>query len=279
MDRSVDTSTRRGSHSVALRSTHWWYLANRGHTQDYFSSYLTSGNGKPAVPFGDWVASRLRSLANTVVPLRSYLTSTNDPLLRPVGASTSPDIHRFSFSYYNTLPFAVGAALLPGLPLRHGTLRGRSFALFASGNRPDFPRVRCLLGCNDRRCVREGAHFIVVLSLIAAFLGHTVMSPGTRLTAIVRLCATARVAEVLFMVLVPTIATSGVLGSGIFYATDVLALVLMIGGSLALGWITWRVLAPDGRWLSTVVQAVIRRARSRANSPERLSTPRDDVPG
>jgi hypothetical protein len=76
------------------------------------------------------------------------------------------------------------------------------------------------------------------------------MSPSRRAGLIVRVCATARVVEILFLVLVPTIATTGLFGPGIFHVTDAFSLTLMIGGALGLGWITWRVLSPDGTWLA-----------------------------
>jgi hypothetical protein len=228
-----------------------WFLANRGHTTEYFSGYLRSANGQVGVSFGDWVASRLRSLANTLVPLRSYLTSGTTPgVLNSSDPPRSPDILRFSFSYYNTLPFAVGAIYFPLYLYGLGRFARRSFALFAVAILLPFLGFLVYWGATILGMVREGLQFVLVLSLIAAFVGHTIMTRRRRVLTIVRACATARVAEVLFMVLVPTVATSHLFGRGILYTTDCFALALILGGTLALGWISWRVLAPDGPWLS-----------------------------
>ena len=226
-----------------------WSLANRGHTHDYFSSYLTSGGGRPDLPLGEWITSRLESLGNTVVPLRSFLTHASDGGINAVNPSAAPNVLRFSFLYYDTLPFAVGLLYFPVYLYGLARFAGRSFSLFVAAIALPFFGFLVYWGATSAGFMREGVQFILVLSLLAAFLGHTVMGRRGRLDEFVHVSATVRVAEVLFVVLVPTIVTSGLFGSAVFAVTDVLALVLMIGSSLALAWITWRVLTPDGPWL------------------------------
>jgi hypothetical protein len=227
-----------------------WSLANRGHTHDYFSSYLTSGGGRPDLPLGEWVTSRLESLGNTLVPFRAFVTRAGDPGINAVNQAAAPAVLRFSFLYYDTLPFAVGLLYFPVYLYGLARFAGRSFALFAAGIVLPFLGFLVYWGATSAGLMREGLQFVLVLSLIAAFLGHSIMGRWEGLSVVVRICATARVVEVLFLVLVPTIATSGVFGPEIFDPTDALALVLMIGAPLTLGWITWRVLSPDGPWLA-----------------------------
>jgi hypothetical protein len=227
-----------------------WSLANRGHTNDYFSSYLTSGGGRPDLPLGEWVTSRLESLGNTLVPFRAFVTRAGDPGINAVNQAAAPGVLRFSFLYYDTLPFAVGLLYFPVYLYGVARFAGRSFALFAAGIVLPFLGFLVYWGATSAGLMREGLQFVLLLSLIAAFLGHSIMGRRGPLPVVVRVCATARVVEVLFLVLVPTIATSGVFGPKIYGATDALALVLMIGAPLTLGWISWRVLAPDGSWLS-----------------------------
>jgi len=81
-------------------------------------------------------------------------------------------------------------------------------------------------------------------SLFAAFVGQALLGASGRLRAVVRWSATARVVEVLFMMLAPTLVVSGAFVSHLFLPTDVLAIVLMVGGALALAALTWRVLNP-----------------------------------
>jgi hypothetical protein len=229
-----------------------WSLANRGHTVDYFTGYLRAANGEVGVPVGDWITFRLNSLANTLVPMRSYLTSGGaSRIFNSTDPPRSPDILRFSFSYYNTLPFAVGLIYFPIYLYGLAGFARRSLALFLAAVVLPFLAFIVYWGAGDLGPLREGLHFIVVLSLLAAFVGHSIISRSERAHGVVRICATVRVVEVLFVVLVPTIATSHeVFGGNLFAVTDGFALALMIGGALSLGWITWRVLAPNGSWLS-----------------------------
>ena len=227
-----------------------WSLANQGHTHDYFSSYLTSGGGRADLRFGEWFTSRLESAGNTLVPLRSFLTHASDGGINTVHPAAAPDVLRFSFLYYDTLPFAVGLLYFPVYLYGLARFAARSSALFAAAIVIPFLGFLVYWGATNAGFMREGVQFILVLSLLAAFLGHTIMGRRGQLETIVHVCATARVAEVLFLVLVPTLATSGLFGREVTYATDALALLLMIGSSLTLGWITWRVLTPDGPWLS-----------------------------
>ncbi len=248
-----------GLPAVAVRGTHWfltwardllwlgagllavygaWRLANAGHTIDYFSTYILAANGKQPVPLGVWGANRLHSLANTLLPFRLYLADPHDPFVNSIyGPSTN--IIRFSASYWLTLPFAVGLLYFPVYLYGLARFTRRAALLFSAIVLIPFIGFTIYWGATTTGMLREGLHFVVVISLLVAFIGHSATEPSRKLRSIVRIGASVRVLEVLFMLVVPTVVTSGLSANHLFLPTDVLALGLMTGGALALAALTW----------------------------------------
>jgi hypothetical protein len=221
-----------------------WNIANSGHTVDYFSSYLFSADGRGNVAFGTWVDSRFHSLANTLVPFRLYLADGNSIWINAFG-TRSPAVVRFSALYTATLPFAVGILYFPVFLYGLGRFARRATGLFFAGVVAPFLGFLVYWGANTSGLIREGLQFPFVIAMLAAYVGHSVMRPRRQLDRIVRIAATVRAVEVVFIVMVPTIATTGLVGGRLFEATDVVALILMIGGILGLAWLTWWAFGPD----------------------------------
>ena len=221
-----------------------WSLVNTGHTTDFFTGYLTSAGGRSSVTFGDWLASRAHSLANTLVPLRLYLSDRSDPFVNGLGPARSPAIVEFSFLSRATLPFAVGILYFPMFLFGLARFARRAAALFVVAIVVPFLAFIVYWGANTTGVVREGMHAILVFTLIGAFLGHSAMPHGTRSAALVRLTATVRVLEVVFMVGADTVVTTGVFGSDLFVATDVVSLLGIAASCMGLAWITWRAFGP-----------------------------------
>jgi Dolichyl-phosphate-mannose-protein mannosyltransferase len=220
-----------------------WHLANSGHTTDYFNSYLVSGYGRQPVAFGTWVNSRLDSVANTVVPFRLPFADGNNIGINAYGAR-SPGIIRFSFSYIGTLPFAAGLLYFPVFLYGLARFARRAAGLFVAAVVAPFVGFLIYWGANTSGLIREGLQFPFVIAMLAAFVGHSVVRPGRRWDRIVHIAATARAVEVAFMVMVPTIATMSLVGGRLFEVTDVLAILLMIGGVLGLAGLTWWAFGP-----------------------------------
>jgi hypothetical protein len=220
-----------------------WSLANAGHTVSYFTSYVAEANGKQGESVGVWLRFRLHSLADTLVPFRTYATDRHSVWLNSF-YGPSPNIVRFSASYWLTLPFAVGLLYFPVYLWGLGRFARRAPLLVVATLVVPFLGFTAYWGVTDVGMLHEGLHAVVVGSLLVAFVGQALLGASGRLRAVVRWCATARVVEVLFMVLAPTLVVSGASVSHLFLPTDVLAFVLMVGGALALAALTWRVLDP-----------------------------------
>jgi hypothetical protein len=220
-----------------------WNLANLGHTMDYFSGYVLAANGKQGVPIGLWTTYRLHSLADTLVPFQTFLADRHSVWMNSF-YGPSPNIVRFSASYWLTLPFAFGLLYFPAYLWGLARCARRAPLLVTATLLVPFLAFTVYWGVTDVGMLREGLHFAVVGSLLAAFVGHSLLSPSRMLRALVRWTATARVVEVLFMMLAPTLVTSGGSVSHLFLPTDLLAFTLMIGGTLALAALTWRAFDP-----------------------------------
>ena len=216
-----------------------WSIANAGHTVDYFASYVLQVNGKQPVPLGVWINSRVHSLANTLIPFRLYLVDRHDPSINSYYTGVSPNIIRFSTSYWLTLPFGVGLLYFPVYFYGLARFARRAALLFFVAVLVPFVGFTIYWGATTAGMLREGLHFVVVVSLLVAFVGHSVRSSTTTLRAVVRFCVTARVLEVLFMLIAPTVVSAGASVSHLFLPTDVLALALMTGGALVLAAVTW----------------------------------------
>jgi hypothetical protein len=221
-----------------------WKIANSGHTTDFFSSYLFSADGRRPVAFGTWVGTRVHSLANTLVPFRLYVADGDSVWINAFGAR-SPGVIRFSSLYTATLPFAVGILYFPVFLYGLARFARRAAGLFVAAVVAPFVGFLIYWGANTTGLIREGLQFPFVVALLAAFVGHSVVRPHHRWDRVVRIAATARAVEVVFMVMIPTIATMSLLGGRLFVATDVLAIFLMIGGVLGLAWLTWWAFGPD----------------------------------
>ena len=224
-----------------------WRLVNAGDfSQDTFFSYLTQGNGVSSVGLEEWLASRGRSISNTLVPLALFAWHHGDPHINPVGQPDAPAVIPFSFQYWNTLPFGVGIVYFPMFVAGLWWFARHSVAVFAAGVLIPFAVFAIYWGSFDSGLMREGLQGWLIFALLAAFLGHSVLG-GERVARwanVVRACVTLRGLEVLAMLAVPTIATDSLLGPGPFVLTDLLSLAAMIGGVVALMAITWSTFAP-----------------------------------
>lgn len=215
-----------------------WRVANAGHTVDYFSSYISSADSHPHVTFGTWADSRIHSLANTLIPFRLYFSDGNSVGINAVGAS-SPGVIRFSSLYTATLPFAVGILYFPVFVLGLARFARRAASLFVAGVVAPFVGFLIYWGGPTTGLIREGFQFPFLIAIVAAFVGHSVVPGSGRWARVVRIAATARAIEIVFMVMVPTVATMGLVGSRLFAITDLVAVVLMIAGVVGLTLMTW----------------------------------------
>lgn len=241
-----------------------WRIANEPHVYDRFSYYLYEANDRRAVSFGTWLQFRLQTLADTLLPFRLYAADAGSRWLNfQHGTSrtgglhiiygTSPAIVRFSFSYFGSLPFGVGLLYYPAYLVGIAVFARRAALLFLAAIVLPFLGFIIFWGFSITP-LREGLQFVFVISVMAAFLGHSVLPPKrNRLLRAkwwprtIQVMATGRAIELVIMLIVPTLLTAGLLGSSLFRATDVVALLVMVGGVLGLARLSWRYLDPGSR--------------------------------
>jgi hypothetical protein len=220
-----------------------WRALNAGHTVDYFNNYLSSAYGKVDAPVGDWIRFRLHLTANSFIPFRQVFADPHDEFTNVAGGQ-SPFIVRVATEWRSTVTVAVGVLYLPMFLYGFARFARRAvlltLALFV------VPTVAFIVfwGANSTGVLQEGLHALFLFSLVAAFVGHTALPHSRLVGRWVQVSATARVLEVLFIVMVPTIATTGLLSST-FRVTDVLAVTLVVASALGLALISWRAFTPE----------------------------------
>lgn len=244
---------RRGSRDIVLLGMGMgaiylsWRAINLGHLADQFAGYVFAADSARPVPFDRWFASRLSSLGNTVVPFRLIVADATNPAVNSI-SGPSPGVVRLGISFWSTLPLGVGLVYYPVMLYGLARFARRAPWLFVAAVVVPFTIFWIYWGSAITGLTREGLHFLFVLTVVVAFVGHSV-APGPRgLTVVVRWTSTLRVVGVAFMLVVPTIATTGILGPRPFIVTDVASLTAMAVGVIGLGWCSWRWLAPP--WLS-----------------------------
>jgi hypothetical protein len=219
-----------------------WRLANGSHfAQSNFLSYLTRSYGQSG-----WLGSRGISLANTLVPFRLFVVDHASPSVNPLGDTHAPLVIPFFYQYWNTLPFAVGIVYFPVFLVGLWRFARRHLPVMLLGVVTPFVVFAVYWGNFNSGLMREGLQGWVVLALIAAFIGHTLVAGRPHvLPGLVRVCTTLRAIELLAMLAIPTIATSGLLGRSPFILTDVVSLATMLAGVAGLALISWRAFDPQ----------------------------------
>jgi hypothetical protein len=225
----------------------WWWV-NAGHftQQENFATYLRDANGVDPGALSRWVASRLRSLGNTLVPFQLLIWDHDEPHVNPIFNPLGPLVIPFFYQYWNTVPFGVGLVYFPMFLVGLWRFARRSAAVFLAGIALPFAAFAVYWGSYVTGLMREGLHGWIVFALVGAFLGHSVIEPVGlgRWAGVVRGCVTLRGLEVLAMLLVPTVVTMGWLGAGQFVLTDLAALSVMVGGVTVLMLLAWRAFDP-----------------------------------
>jgi hypothetical protein len=254
-----------------------WRLIVAGRDVGDFQNYLFQSDGERPVSFGTWLGGRLQSLGNLLVPLRLFVFDRDSHSVNSLFGRSS-GIVQFSFSYFVTLPFAVGIAYFPVFVAGLYRTGRRSPALLVASVVAPFFGFVVYWGATVAGGLREGLHFVLLIALLAAFLGHST-APGlrgvsARGAAIVRACVSARALEVLLMLLVPTAVTAGWTGNREFLLTDLASLAAMIGGTAGLTLLTWRAFggpagAPEPAFSSREVRGARRIAPRSARRPSR----------
>jgi hypothetical protein len=216
-----------------------WRLINGSHyDQNQFFEYLRQAGSDLHPSVGAWLEYRAHSLADTVVPLFPWLFDGHNIELNVFGG-ISPGVIHFFLQYATTVPFGFGILFLPMLLVGlWRALRRRPWPTMALVVIP-FVIFLVYWGASTSGMMREGLQFwaLCLLAVLAWVQGAEGFGWLRSLPA--RLVLVARPLEVLALVLVPTIATRHEVLSSIYWLTDLVALLVVLGGVGALAWLIW----------------------------------------
>jgi hypothetical protein len=219
-----------------------WRFANQGHPSNRFVDYVTEADGTTATSVSSWIHTRMASLANTFVPLRLLLVDSRNWSI--ISSSGPAPVVQFGFLYWATVPFGVGLLFFPLYLFGLWRFARHQMLLFTAVLLVPLVVFWLYWGDTITGLLREGLQFWFIASVVLACFGY-VMYSGRGVQNAVRWIATARVASVLVMLLVPTIGGSGVFGDDRFDLSNVLALALMVAGVVGLGVASFRLLDPS----------------------------------
>jgi hypothetical protein len=226
-----------------------WRVLNGSHyDQGDFVSYFTEAGANSTPDVGTWLTFRLDSLGNTLVPLLLVITSASDASINVLG-SISPSVIHFFFQYWNTLPFGIAILFFPLLLV----------SLWDAGNRWPWPILATVVvpfllfvvywGSSSTGMLREGLQTWILTLFVVVACQQAAEGFGWLRSTPLRILLTLRVAEVLAVAVIPTIATGHRLLNETFALTDAAALVAIAGFCAFLGWFVWTMTPtrlPDG---------------------------------
>jgi hypothetical protein len=233
------------------QSDFFHYVTEAGRHREFADQLLRALGGHPAsITLAQWLSDRLVSIANTLVPMRLFFLSAHDPSLNvvtqcyPLCAGHSPAVEHFFFQYWNTLPFGVGIAFFPLLVAGvWRALRRWKWPVFVAVILP-FAVFAVYWGDASTGLLREGLHVTVLTLLVVVAVEQASRRfPWLRSTPI-RALLSLRSVEVLFVAVIPAVATTHHLYSPGFRVTDIVALLAMTGLCIALSVVIWREGAP-----------------------------------
>jgi len=217
-----------------------WFFVNRHEFhQTGFLSYVQMVDGAAGGTTADWLRSRWRSIANTLVPLRLFLEESQhhsiNSLYRP-----SPSVIHFYFMYWNTLPFGVGITYFFFMLrfLYTGLWRARGWLLWVFA--PSLLLFSSYWGFVSTGMLREGLHpWVLGLLTLSVVLWQKVSAGHRALSNACSLALLLRGVETLLMLLLPSLLTSHTGLSSQFFLSDALALLTMLASAAGLYAVTY----------------------------------------
>lgn len=216
-----------------------WRLLNGDHySQGDFVEYLTQAGADQGPGPVAWLEFRLKSLANTIVPLLLPLASAGNGAINVVGGSSPASIH-FFFQYWNTLPFGLAIVFFPLLLASlWRAARVWSWPFLAAVVVP-LATFAVYWGASSTGMMREGLQaWALTLLAVVACQQAAAGFPWLRSRPIRALLA-LRAAGLLAVGLGPALATDATLISGTYGLTDGVAVATMLALCAYLGAAVW----------------------------------------
>jgi hypothetical protein len=179
-------------------------------------------------------------VANTLVPFYLFLSRPNHYAVNSI-YGPSPNVVRFYFQYWNTLPFAVGITYFFFMLklLWQGGWRARQWLLAVF--LPPFLCFSLYWGYGSSGMMREGLHpWFLGLLIFSVVLWRKAVSARRQVFTLACVLLLVRGVETLLMLMLPSILTEHALWKNQFAASDLIALVGMIACAGILYGFTYR---------------------------------------
>jgi hypothetical protein len=216
-----------------------WRLLNGEHfEQEGFVNYFKQAGWEFHPNLAEWGEYRLKSLANTVVPLLLPFSSETNPSINVPGG-LSPDVIHFFFMYWNTVPFGVAIVFFPLLLISLWRAARRWPWPFTATVAIPFLLFVVYWGASSTGLMREGLQPWALTLFVVIGCEQAASGFGWLRSLPIRALLTLRVVEVLAMALVPTLATRHELFGNSFVLSDAIALLAILGFAAALAWLVW----------------------------------------
>jgi hypothetical protein len=221
-----------------------WRLVNGSHyDQNQFIEYVKQAGVHlhPSAMF--WIEYRLHSLADTVIPFFLWAGDGHNVSINQIGG-VSPGVAHFFFQYWTTIPFGFGIFFFPLLLVGlYRALRRWAWPVSAVVVIP-FAIFTLYWGASSSGMLREGLQFwsLCLIGVLACEQGAEHF--GWLRLRPARVVLILRAVEVVAMAVVPAIATRSEALSAVYWPTDLVALVAMVGFATLLAWQIWKP-APD----------------------------------
>lgn len=224
-----------------------WRLVNGSHyDQSSFVDYFTEAGSNLHPDLGAWLVFRLKSVANTLVPLLLVVASSSNGSINVVGG-TSPAVIHFFFQYWNTLPFGTAIVFLPLLLVGLWRAARRwPWAILATVVAP-FVLFAIYWGSSQTGMMREGLQAWVLTLFVVLGCEQAATRFGWLRSTPIRVLLTLRVVEVLAVAVGPTLATRHALLGDQFRLTDAVALAAILAFSACLGALVWSLRPEPGQ--------------------------------
>lgn len=215
-----------------------WRVVNGGNFAQgsFVADNLLRTDAGPVSGAWSWLAGRLSSVLNTLVPLHLVVRDADHPAVNSIFGPSSGVVH-FYFQYWTGLPFGFGITALPVLVASLARTARRAPAVFATVIVLPFVIFATFWGGDATGLLREGMH-VWVLTIVVAVVWTLARrrAPSRALARREAGCLAFRAIEVFLMLTVPAAVGSGALVQRQFLATDIVALAVMVAG---LSWLAY----------------------------------------
>lgn len=213
-----------------------WRMINRKHfDQGGFVLFFLQADRQVAT-LGNWLLDRLNSLLNSLVPLNLFLFHREEYFVNAVEAP-SPPIVEFFFQPWTGVPFGGGIVFFFCLIRIAFLALKKARAWFILLIVIPFLFFTAYWGAASSGVLREGMHAWFLSLMVGAVIILYKFAPNNiRLFKALNISILFRGAEILLMLLLPTISTQHKLVQQQFLVSDVLSLLGMVCGTV---WLTW----------------------------------------